>query len=100
MSIYSAIYQHFVRGLRAQREAAGLSQAELAQRVGGGQSFISKIERGERRLDVGEFVSVAQAIGVEPVQLFEDLFHSFATEPKGASKPLQPRTRHKQRGDR
>lgn len=99
-STYSALYQHFIKGLRAQRKAKGVSQADLADRLGGGQSFISKIERGERRLDIAEFVTVAQAIGMEPVQLFGKLFHSFPTEPAQPKKRLQLRNRSKQGSDK
>lgn len=98
-STHSALYKHFIKGLRAQREAMGVSQVQLASRLGGGQSFISKIERGERRLDVGEFVTVAQAIGAEPVQLFGKLFHSFSTGPAQSKKPLQRRNRPKPGND-
>lgn len=48
------------------RVAAGLTQVELAARLGRPQSFVSKYEGGERRLDVVEFVEVAQAIGCDP----------------------------------
>lgn len=90
-SIYSALYKHFIKGLRAQRKAKGVTQTQLADRLGGSQSFISKIERSERRLDVGEFVTVAQAIGVEPVQLFSKLFHSFPTGPTKPKKLTAPK---------
>ncbi len=95
-SIYSALYKHFIKGVQAQRKAKGLTQTQLADRLGGGQSFISKIERGERRLDVGEFVTVAQALGVEPVQFFSKLFHSFSTGPAQSKKRLQHRNSPKQ----
>jgi transcriptional regulator with XRE-family HTH domain len=45
------------------RESAGLRQVELAERLGQPQSFISKYESGERRLDVVEAVAVCEALG-------------------------------------
>ena len=48
------------------RVAAGLTQVELAARLQRPQSFVSKYEGGERRLDVVEFVEVTQAIGCDP----------------------------------
>ena len=48
------------------RVAAGLTQVELAARLRRPQSFVSKYEGGERRLDVVEFVEVTQAIGCDP----------------------------------
>ena len=52
------------------REHQGLTQAELAKRLGKHQSFVSKYESGERRLDVVEFVAVCEALGVEAMALF------------------------------
>jgi len=46
------------------RQAAGLTQVELAERLCRPQSFVSKYESGERRLDVVEFLEVADGIGV------------------------------------
>ena len=48
------------------RVTAGLTQVELAERLQRPQSFVSKYEGGERRLDVVEFVEVTQAIGCDP----------------------------------
>lgn len=45
------------------REAAGLTQAGLAARLRRPQSFVSKVESGERRLDVVELLEVADGIG-------------------------------------
>ncbi len=50
--------------LREYREAAGLRQQDLADRLGLPQSFVSKVESGERRLDVVELRSVCRALGV------------------------------------
>lgn len=48
--------------LRDARIAAGLTQAELAQDLGAGQSFVSKYESGERRLDLAEVRRIAIAL--------------------------------------
>ena len=56
------------------RKAAGLTQAELSQRLNRPQSFVSKYERGERRLDVVEFGEVAKALSVDPVKLLEKFY--------------------------
>jgi transcriptional regulator with XRE-family HTH domain len=66
-SLHSARYQEFRRELARARKSAGLSQAELARKLSRPQSFVSKIEGGERRLDVIEFFEVANAIGVNPL---------------------------------
>jgi len=48
------------------RKDAGITQAELGKRIGQRQTFVSKFELGERRLDVAEFVTVSRAIGADP----------------------------------
>ncbi|WP_199562952.1 helix-turn-helix domain-containing protein [Simplicispira sp. 110] len=55
------------------REAKGITQAEVAAKLGKPQSYVSKYERGERRLDIIELIAVANALGVDPVQLFAEL---------------------------
>ena len=55
------------------REAQHLTQVELASRLGRPQSYVSKYESGERRLDVIEFVEVAHAIGCDPEALVRAL---------------------------
>jgi len=49
------------------RKSTGLTQVELADRLGRPQSFVSKYERGERKLDVVEFCEVCRALGIDPV---------------------------------
>jgi DNA-binding XRE family transcriptional regulator len=63
-SIYSAEYQRLCALLRELRLEAGLTQVQVAERLGVPQSFVSKYESGERRLDVIELHHVAEAIGV------------------------------------
>ncbi len=55
------------------REAAGLTQVELAGRLNRPQSFVSKIERGVRKVDVIEFVEIARAIGFDPAAFLSKL---------------------------
>lgn len=58
-------YQQLRRLLVEAREAAGLSQVEVAQRLRRAQSFVSKYELGERRLDVVEFLHVCDCLGLD-----------------------------------
>ena len=53
-SIYSREYRLFIERLRKVRLQAGLTQVQAAQKLKKPQSYVSKIERGERRLDVVE----------------------------------------------
>jgi len=59
---YTALKQWLIRA----REAAGLTQQQLADRLGKPQSYVSKIESGERRIDPVELVRHAQALGADP----------------------------------
>lgn len=56
--------------LKGRRLRAGLTQQQVADKLGVPQSFVAKYEGGERRLDVLEFIEAAQALGAEPRKLF------------------------------
>ena len=58
------------RILKNARQQAGITQKELADRLDRPQSFVAKYERGERRLDVVEFATIAKKLGVSPALLF------------------------------
>ena len=55
------------------REQAGLTQRDLAARLRRPHSFIGRIEAGERRVDVIEFIEIARVMGLDPKQLFAKL---------------------------
>lgn len=59
--------------MRAAREARGITQQELAKRLRKPQSYVSKAEMGERRLDVVEFLHFMRAIEGEPLALLRDI---------------------------
>jgi transcriptional regulator with XRE-family HTH domain len=63
-SIHSARYAIFLNVLREARERAGLTQVQLARKIGETQTFVSKCERGERRIDVIELRTFCQALGL------------------------------------
>ncbi len=50
--------------LRQARREAGLTQVDLARRIGEEQTFVSKFERGERRLDILELRHICRALGM------------------------------------
>lgn len=58
-------YQRFLARLREARLQAGLTQEEAARRLGKPQSFMSKCESGERRLDFVEVLALAELYGVD-----------------------------------
>jgi transcriptional regulator with XRE-family HTH domain len=61
--------------LRLYRENAGLRQTDVAERLDEPQSFVSKYESGERRLDLVELHQVCTALGVSLRDLTEDFLH-------------------------
>jgi transcriptional regulator with XRE-family HTH domain len=65
-SIYSDSYQLLLAQLLEARKRAGLTQSKLSERLSKPQSFVSKYERGERRLDVIEFLEVCHLLGADP----------------------------------
>ena len=64
-SLRSDLYQRIIELLVQARKDAGITQVELGKRIGQRQTFVSKFELGERRLDVAEFLVVSRAIGVD-----------------------------------
>ena len=64
-SLYSRAYKVLCEQLVAARHAAGLTQGEVARRVGRPQSFVAKYENGERRLDVVELLQVVRALDTD-----------------------------------
>jgi transcriptional regulator with XRE-family HTH domain len=65
-SVYTNEYSALRTLLIAERNAARLTQQALADKLGRPQSYVSKFELGERRLDVVEFLEIVRAIGVDP----------------------------------
>lgn len=72
-SAFTRKHELFRQLLTEARQNAGLTQVALAKRLGRPQSFVSKFERGERRLDVVEFLEVARALNVSPGAIIADL---------------------------
>ncbi|MBN8940631.1 MAG: helix-turn-helix transcriptional regulator [Rhizobiales bacterium] len=54
------------------RKDAGITQTELGKRVGQRQTFVSKVELGERRLDAAELIEFSRAILVDPYELMRE----------------------------
>jgi transcriptional regulator with XRE-family HTH domain len=76
-SLHSGRYQIFRELLVDARETSGKTQVEVAKLLRKPQSFVSKYERGERRLDFSEFVEIAMALGID-VHSFLDSYQSAA----------------------
>ena len=79
-TVFSGEHRHLVELLIEVRREAGLTQTELAQRVGKDQKFISLIERGQRRVDVLEFYALARALNRDPLKLYGALLKRLPSE--------------------
>ncbi len=62
-SVFTREYAALLRLLKETRAAANLTQTQLAERLGQSQSFVSKCERGERRLDLIQLRKICQILG-------------------------------------
>lgn len=62
-------YRALIERLTDERKRQGITQEELARRLGLHKQFVSRIELGERRLDVIEFLDYSEALGVNPKDL-------------------------------
>ena len=68
-SLRSKWHRAVVTVIAASRREANLTQEQLASRIDSYRSMIAKIESGERRLDVPEFITIADALKIEPATL-------------------------------
>ncbi|ANM08349.1 XRE family transcriptional regulator protein (plasmid) [Rhizobium phaseoli] len=57
------------------REAAGLTQIELAEKLGEYQSFVARLESGQRRVDVVEFLELSEILDFDPYKALQTVSH-------------------------
>jgi transcriptional regulator with XRE-family HTH domain len=72
-TIYSPSHQIFCSLLREERQKAGFSQNMLAEKLNKPQSFVAKVENGERRVDVVELLTIINTLGADPVKFIRKL---------------------------
>lgn len=66
-TVFSGAHRLVVDALVQARRDSGLTQAEVAERLGKDQSFISLIENAQRRVDVLEFFALSWAMDADPL---------------------------------
>lgn len=69
----TARHKALIALLIAKREAAGLTQTELATKLGEYQSFVARLESGQRRIDVVEFLELAALLGFDMHEAMDQL---------------------------
>ena len=79
-SVFLQSYGVLTQCLVEARVAAGVTQIELAERLGRPQSFISKVEGGDRRLDVIEFLQIITALNVDPEPIIQSVAAAIAND--------------------
>lgn len=79
-SVHTTAYKRLRSLLTTTRLSAGLTQAALSAKLRKTQSFVSKYESGERRLDMIEFLEVCKALGADPIVIVESMRHETAIE--------------------
>ena len=77
-STHNTDYQLLLSILKTARKRVGVSQVELAERLGNTQAFVSK---GERRIDAVELVEFAEALGVPPQELLSEYLDKRSSGP-------------------
>ena len=77
---FSPAYDHLRSLLLKAREAAGLRQEDVAKRLKRPQSYVSKIELGERRLDVVEYVQFARAVDADAIRILRQVIKQNAED--------------------
>ncbi|OOF41498.1 transcriptional regulator [Rodentibacter trehalosifermentans] len=60
-----------------QRKALGLSQRALCEKMGVVSSFVGKVETGDRRLDVFEFIAYCEALELNPIGIVTQIKEKF-----------------------
>jgi hypothetical protein len=73
-AVGNAAYERFRELVADERKVAKLTQHDLAAKLKKPQSFVSKYEGGERRLDVVEFGEVAKALGIDPIRFLRTFY--------------------------
>ena len=72
-TIYSACHKTLIKLLKAERQRAGIRQAVLAKQMKKQQNWISRLEKGDRRVDVCQFLQLAELIGFDPITVLRQV---------------------------
>lgn len=81
-SLHSENYRRLTTILLEARKSAGLTQQQVADRLGKPQSFVAKVEGGERRIDLIEFIELSRAIDTAPEALLASVLAATEREKK------------------
>jgi transcriptional regulator with XRE-family HTH domain len=74
-TLHSPENKRLIAWLKTERERQGLTMRELAERLQVPHSFVGKVEQGERRIDVVEFVQYCKALGISSAKGLDIIGH-------------------------
>lgn len=72
-SVFTDRYRLFLQLLIQERKDKGITQVRLAEKLQKPQSYVSKYENGERRLDVIEFLDIAGCLDIDPAEFIKKI---------------------------
>ena len=75
-SLYTAEWEILLKTLKNVREKQGWTQQQLAKKLGRPQSLVAKIEAGERKLDVYQFIDYMRILEADPVAVMRRIMKS------------------------
>lgn len=79
-SIFDKRHKALVEVLTAKRKAAGVRQVDLASALGRQQSFIARLESGQRRIDVVDLIKLGELLGFDASEVVADLMQIEQTD--------------------
>lgn len=91
-SVFTAEYEVLRTLLRDVRRRCNVTQVALAQRLDETQSFVSKCERGERRLDLVQLNAFCQALGIELIDFVTEFSKRTRSQRHSSRVPRNPKT--------
>ena len=94
-TIHSRCHQLLVKILKAERQKRAVPQTVIAKELREKQNWMSRVERGMRRVDVCEFLLLAKAIGFDPHAVIRQLTRNKGEPPpaRAASRRYDKKTR-------
>ena len=84
-SLYTPEWEALCEILKSLRESKGLTQIGLSNLLRQPQSFVSKIEAGQRKLDLRQFVMYVRSLDADPVRVLRLFLKAFESEGEGAT---------------
>jgi hypothetical protein len=79
-STHTDEYQVVTGVLKDARKGAALTQKDVADRLKKPQSYVAKVEGGERRIDIVEFIAIARAMEIDPIKLFRSVLKNMGIQ--------------------